>query len=263
MAARGEYTRQEMMAVAASRLVNDGELVLTGFGLPIVAAILAKYTHAPNLVLMTEAGVYDPRPAHLPFCIADSRFAYMSSWFGTPVELLGHILQSRRVDVGFLGGAQVDKYGNLNSTCVGDYLRPAKRFEGSGGAADFAAMSRRTIIMMAHEKRRIVEQVDFITSPGWRCSRFPGGEKVFREEMGMWGGPAAVVTTMGVMKFDPETREMYVESFYADLDVTPEEIRANTGFDIDVSRAEPCTPPTYEELELLRTRIDPERVFIK
>ncbi|KKM09076.1 hypothetical protein SY88_20630 [Clostridiales bacterium PH28_bin88] len=252
-----------MMAVAGSRMLKDGELVLVGSGLPMVATILAKYTHAPNLVIMTEAGVYDAQPLHLPFCVADARFSFNNPWMGTPIELLGHILQTKRIDVGFLGGAQVDKYGNLNSTCVGDYFHPHKRFEGSGGAADFAAMANRTIIIMSHEKRRFVDEVDFITSPGWRCSKFPDNKKVFREELGLWGGPVAVVSTMGIMKFHPETRVMYVDAYFDDLGVTLEEIKENTGFDIYTSKAVPCTPPTYAELELLRTRIDPEGIYMR
>jgi glutaconate CoA-transferase subunit B len=257
----GEYGPQEMMAVAAARLVRDDEIALVGYGLPMIACTVAKYHHAGNLTIMTEAGIYDARPEHLPYCVADARFSYCNPWLGTPVELLVNMLQTRRVDLGVLGGAQLDRYGNLNSTCAGDYLKPDKRFEGSGGAADFAAMANRTLIIMLHEKRRFVEQVDYLTSPGWKCKKFPGGEMVFREELGMWGGPEAVISTLGIMKFDPKTHEMYLESYFDGLGVTAGEVKENTGFEMDVSQAVPCTPPTYEELRLLR-QFDPEGVFV-
>lgn len=258
----GEYGRQEMMTVAASALVRDQDLALVGYGLPMVAGLLAKATHAGNAVLMTEAGIYDADPEHLPYCVGEARFSRNTTWFGTTTELLAMALPTKRVDLGFLGGAQVDKYGNINSTCIGEYLGKKKRFEGSGGAADFAALANRTLIILNHEKRRLVNLVDYITSPGWKCRKYPEGKLVMREELGLSGGPEAVVSTMGVMKFDPVTREMYVHSYYHDLGVTLEEIKANTEFDIDVSRAVPCTPPTYAQLEILRTRIDPDGHFV-
>jgi glutaconate CoA-transferase subunit B len=172
------------------------------------------------------------------------------------------VLPTRRADVCCLGGAQVDKYGNLNSTCIGDYLKPKVRLPGSGGACDFAVMGKRTLIIMEHDKRRFAEKVDYITSPGWKCKKFPENTMVFREELGLWGGPDAVISTLGVMRFHPKTHEMYAESFFADLGVTPEKIASNTGFAIDVSKALPCLPPTYKELDLLRNKIDKEGFFI-
>lgn len=257
----GEYLRQEMMAVAAARLVRN-EMVLVGFGLPMIAGTLAKYTCAPNLVMMTEAGIYDAKPEHTPLCVAEARYSYNTAWYGTPMELLGMVLPTRRADLAMLGGAQVDKYGNLNSTCIGNYFKPKRRLPGSGGAADFAALANRFLIIMEHDKRHFVEKADYITSPGWICKKFPENKMVRRESLGLWGGPEAVISTMGVMRFHPETKEMYVESYYADLGVTAEEIKANTGFDIDVSQAQRCQPPTYEELDLIRNKIDPENFVI-
>lgn len=253
----------ERMVVAASRLLQNGQMVLVGTGLPLVGATLAKHVHAPKMTVVMEAVAFDSKPFALPFCVADARGVYRTPWMPTAVEVMGQFLQNRRIDVGFLGGAQVDKYGNLNSTCMGSYLHPEKRFEGSGGACDIAVLSGKTIIIMAHEKRRFVEQVDYITSPGWKCRDHRTGRLVDRRELGMWGGPSAVVSTMGVMKFDPESHEMYVDEYFADLGVTLGAMKENTGFDIRIDGARPAPPPKAEELEVLRTVVDPEGIFMK
>jgi glutaconate CoA-transferase subunit B len=258
-----KYNRQEMMAIAGARLLKDGEIVLVGTGLPLVSALIAKYTHAPDLIMTMEAGMYDSKPEALPFCVADPRGAYKNPWIGTAFELMAQLLQNQKIDVGFLGGAQVDRYGNLNSTCIGAYSKPDKRFEGSGGASDIAILAKKTIIIMAHERQRFVENVDFITSPGWMVSRYPDRLPVPREELDMWGGPYAVVSTMGVMRFSEDTHEMYLEGYFADLGVTPEAVAENTGFPIDVTKAVPIPTPTEEELLILRSKVDPEGIFMK
>jgi glutaconate CoA-transferase, subunit B len=258
-----KYSRLEMMVVAASRLLRNREKVLVGTGIPLVSAILAKKTHARDMVMVMEAVAFDSKPDALPFCVADPRAVYRTTWTPTCAEVMGHFLQSGKIDVGFLGGAQVDKYGNLNSTCIGDYHSPEKRFEGSGGASDIASFAGRTIIIMAHEKRRFTERVDYITSPGWKCRSADWKSDTFRENAGLKGGPFAVVSTLGVMKFEAETREMYVDTYFADLGVRIEEISDATGFDIDVSRARPLIPPTPEELTVLRESVDPEGIFMK
>ncbi len=257
------YNRQEMMAIAGARLLKDGDVVLVGTGLPLVSALIAKYTHAPDLIMTMEAGMYDSKPEALPFCVADPRGAYRNPWMGTAFEIMGQFLQNQKIDVGFLGGAQVDRYGNLNSTCIGSYSKPDKRFEGSGGASDIAIMAKKTIIIMAHEPQRFVEKVDFITSPGWMVSRYPDRVPVPREALDMWGGPYAVVSTMGVMKFSADTHEMYLDGYFIDLGVTPESVMQNTGFPIEISKAVPILPPTKEELSILRTQVDPEGIFMK
>ena len=193
------YILMEMLAVSASREIKDGEVVFAGTGLPMLAALLAKATHAPNSVMVTEAGIYDPSPLHMPTSVSDSRWYYNSPWSAGPHELMHYFLQAGRIDVGFLGGAQIDRYGNLNSTVVGDYNHPKRRLPGAGGASDIAILSKRTIISMVHEKRRFVDSVDYITTPGWKCWKYPEHELVAREELDMWGGPAAVVSDMGVM----------------------------------------------------------------
>jgi len=259
----GSYSQLEMMVVAASRLLKNGEVALVGTGLPLVGAFLAKHTHAPEIIIVMEAVAFDSKPFSLPFCVADPRGVYQTTWAPTSVEIMGQLLQSGRVDTGFLGGAQVDKFGNLNSTCIGSYLSPKKRFEGSGGACDIAVMAQKTIITMAHEKQRFVDQVDYITSPGWKCRDHRTREMVDRSKLGMWGGPFAVVSTMGIMKFDEDSHEMYVDYYFSELGVTPQLIRENSGFDIDVSRAKAYAPPAVNELEVLRTIVDPEGIFMK
>lgn len=257
------YSRLEMMAIAGARLLLDGDVVLVGTGLPLVSTLLAKRTHAPNAVVLMESGLYDSNPEALPFCVADPRGVYQTPWIGTAVELMGQFLQNRMVDVGFLGGAQVDRYGNINSTVIGPYSKPDKRFEGSGGACDIAIMAKKTIIIMTHEVKRFVENVDFLTSPGWMVHRYPDGKPILREEAGLWGGPYAVVSTLGVMKFDSVTHEMYLDGYYADMGVSVEEVLENTGFFFNAEGAQPLLPPAPEELHVLRTMVDPEGIFMK
>jgi glutaconate CoA-transferase subunit B len=252
-----------MMVVAASRLLRDGEKVLVGTGIPLVAAILAKKTHARDMVMVMEAVAFDSNPEALPFCVADPRAVYRTTWTPTSAEVMGHFLQSGKIDVGFLGGAQVDRYGNLNSTCIGPYQHPEKRFEGSGGASDIASLAKRTIIIMTHEQRRFVEQVDYITSPGWKCRALDWKSNVMRADVGLGGGPQAVVSTLGVMKFDESSRDMYVDSYYDDLGVSIADIRHMTEFEIDLSRARPMAPPTPEELAILREKVDPEGIYMR
>lgn len=257
------YSHLEMMVIAASRLLSDHQKVLVGTGIPLVAGALAKKTHARKMKMLMEAVAYDCDPESLPFCVADPRAVYRTKWLPTPVEVMGQYLQGGEIDVGFLGGAQVDKYGNLNSTCIGSYEAPRKRFEGSGGASDIALMARNTIIIMSHEKRRFVDTVDFITSPGWYCRSLDGSSLAMRADMGISGGPFAVVSTLGVMKFDDTSKLMYVDSYYHDLGVELDTIRRETGFSIDVSRARPMPPPSEVELDTLRTRVDPEGIYMK
>ncbi|MGE5256571.1 MAG: CoA-transferase subunit beta [Hyphomicrobiales bacterium] len=257
------YSRLEMMVVAASRLLCNGERVLVGTGIPLVAAILAKKTHAADMVMVMEAVAFDSNPEALPFCVADPRAVYRTTWTPTSAEVMGHFLQSGKIDVGFLGGAQVDRYGNLNSTCIGPYHRPEKRFEGSGGASDIASLAKRTIIIMNHERRRFVDQVDYITSPGWKCRSLDGKSDAMRADAGLDGGPYAVVSTLGVMAFDEKSREMYVDTYYDDLGVSIGDIARMTEFEIDVSRGRPMAPPTPEELTVLREKVDPEGIFMR
>ncbi len=250
------YSTFEIMAVAAAREIRDGEVVFAGTGLPMLGAMLAQRTHAPGCVVVFEAGGVDPRMLHLPMSVGDSRTLTGAAMAAGLMEAFTYLLQGGRIDVGFLGGAQIDRYGNINSTAVGDYRRPAVRFSGSGGSADVAALARRTVIVARHERRRFPERVDYRTSPGW----LEGGSS--RERAGIrGGGPSAVVTTLGIIRFRPDSREPYLASYHPGVSLA--RIQAETGFPLDVSEAVETPPPTAEELRILRHVVDPEGVFLK
>jgi glutaconate CoA-transferase subunit B len=251
------YSTLELMALAASREVRDGEVVFAGTGLPMLGAMLAQRRHAPSAVLVFEAGAVDPEMLHLPMSVGDSRTLVGAAQAAGLFEVFTYLLQGGRIDVGFLGGAQIDRYGNINSTAIGDYQRPAVRLSGSGGSADAAALAGRTILMARHEKRRFPERVDYRTSPGWLA----GGDSRRAAGLGADNGPAAVVTTMGVIRFRPVTREPFLASFHPGL--APEEVQAETGFPLDLSEAQETVPPTAEDLDLLRRVVDPEGIFLE
>jgi glutaconate CoA-transferase subunit B len=249
------YTTAELMVTRASKEIHDGELVFVGTGLPMIASMLAKYTHAPECVIIFEGGTIDSALQHLPASVGDSRCVLGSSTCRGLFDVFATVLQRGYIDVGFLGGAQVDRFGNLNSTVIGDYHSPMVRLPGSGGAGDIACLSRRTIIIMVHERRRFPEQVDYLTSPGWLNG--PGG----RSTAGMaWGGPVSVITDKGVMEFDERTREMYLSSYHPGIAV--EDVLENTAFDLDILRAMETEPPTNKEIDLLRNKIDPEGLYL-
>jgi glutaconate CoA-transferase subunit B len=249
------YTTAELMVVRASHEIQDNEIVFVGTGLPMIASMLAKYTHAPDSVIIFEAGTVDSALLHLPASVGDSRCVYGASTCRGLFDIFATVLQRGFIDVGFLGGAQVDRYGNLNSTVIGDYHHPKVRFPGSGGAGDIACLSKRTVIIMRHEKRRFPQQVDYITSPGW-VNGFNG-----RGEAGLIrGGPVSVISDMAVLRFNENTKEMYLVSRHAG--VTIEKILENTGFTLDVAGVIETEPPTREEISLLRNTIDAEGLFL-
>ncbi|MBE8539999.1 CoA-transferase [Geoglobus acetivorans] len=250
-----DYTLTELMVVTTAREFRNGEVAFIGTGIPMVAGMLAKLTHAPDLTIIFEAGAADPELEHLPMSVGEPRTFRMAGIAAGLFDIFS-LTQRGRVDVGVIGGAQVDKFGNVNSTCIGDYGNPAVRFPGSGGAGDIACLCKRTVILMPHEKRRFVEKVDYLTSPGWIDG--PDG----RNRAGLqWGGPSAVITTMGVIRFEEKTKKPYLESYHPGL--TPEEVLENTGFEIDVSKAIETEPPTEEEIWILREKVDPEGIFLK
>jgi glutaconate CoA-transferase subunit B len=244
------------MVVCGAREIKDGELALVGTGLPFLSALLAKKTHAPNAILMYESGVFDARPSRTPLSVMDPATLWGSLQITNLFTVFTSYLQTGYVDVGFIGGAQVDKYGNVNSTVIGDYFNPVKRFPGSGGAADFASLAKKVIIIMPHEKRRFVEKVDHITSPGYLDG--PGA----RERAGLpRGGPVAVVSTMGVLRFDERTKEMYLDTYHPG--VTIDQIKENTGWDLKISpNVHQTEPPTDEEIRIIRA-LDPEGTFLR
>ena len=255
-----EYTNKELQAITIARQIKNGQVVVVGTGLPLVGASLAKRVFAPQCYLMVESGLIDCRPKEVPSSVADLRFMANSAVLWEQFRYFGFQSNSDRYEdidlVSFIGGAQIDPYGNLNSTSLGDYHHPATRFTGSGGANGIATFFN-TIIMMQHQKRRFIDNIDYMTSPGWVNG--PKG----REEKGLpvGKGPQAVVTELGVMRFDETSKRMYVAEYFPG--VTAEQIKENTGFEIDTSRAVETPKPEAEVIRLLREEIDPKRRFIK
>jgi glutaconate CoA-transferase subunit B len=251
-----DYTPSEMMAVAAARLLRDGDVVFVGIGLPNLAINLAKRLHAPNMVMIYEAGVIGANPSRLPLSIGDPCLVTGSQSVCSMFDVFALYLQSGRVDVGFLGGAQIDRFGNINTTVIGDYERPKTWLPGSGGADDIATLARRIYIIAPHQLRRFPARVDFITSPG-----YVGGRRG-RKERGIPGeGPQVVITDLGLLDFD-EQGEMVLAAVHPGVAV--EEVRRNTGWDLQV-RPELATtpPPTAEELRIIREELDPTGIYLK
>jgi glutaconate CoA-transferase subunit B len=258
-----EYGLADLLCCAAAREVQDNEIVFAGTGLPMMAIMLAQKTHAPNLKLIFEAGTLDGRPPEIPTSVGDARCEIGASRASGLYDTFS-IAQRGYVDLGFLGGAEVDQYGNVNTTCIGDYLDPELRLTGSGGNPDINSFSQRTVFIMVHERRRFVENVSYISSPGWRVKQWPGGKFVHRRELygaAYRGGPSAIISTLGVFRFDAEDGHMYLETFHPGT--TPEKIQEQCQFTLDTSRTQGETPvPTREELHLIHEVIDPDEIFI-
>jgi len=249
------YTENEIMALCAGRLVRNGDILFAGTGLSMLAATVAKRIHAPEAVVFFETGGIDPSLEELPLAVGDSRVmtgASMNTGLAEALSFLGH---PKLHVVAFLGAAQIDRYGNLNSTQLGSYENPVERFPGSGGACDAASLASGVIVFMRNEARRFVEKLDYFTSPGWLDGGDSRAKAGFRR-----GGPLAVVTNLGVMKFDGTTREMYLSEYYSFT--APGKVAEATGFDLDISRARPAEEPTDRELEVLRTQVDPQRLIL-
>ncbi|MDR1708110.1 MAG: CoA synthetase [Candidatus Accumulibacter sp.] len=247
------FTRQEMMAIATGREVRDGELAIFGVGLSMLAGYFAQAHHAPNVRSITEGGVFGATPVGgLPWGIECNRISSNAVSFTNAIDALGFLVASGRCDVGVIGAAQVDKFGNVNTTGIwgheiGErYSLPKTRLTGAGGANDIASGARRFIIMAAHEKKRFVDKVEYISSPGY----LDGGEA--RERQGFaGGGPSAIVTTLGILRPHPQTKEFELTEWFSFSNV--DEIRANTGWDLKVSPdAKPAPEPTEAELAALR-----------
>jgi glutaconate CoA-transferase, subunit B len=250
-----EYTSFELMAAAGARELKDGEIVGVGLGLPVVASFLAKRTHAPNLTIMLELGVVDPEPLEIGVDgLSDPRIWYRAKVHTSFADMLGSVLHRGLVDVGFLGGLEIDAYGNLNTTLLGDPKGKFRRFTGSGGGNDIASCARRTVVTIRHEARKLNEAVSFITSPGYLRGN---GE---RERAGLVGGPSRVITDKAVLGFDPESKRMKLESIHPNT--TLEDVLANMGFKPIVPDKVPFTePPTPEQVRLIREEIDPEKAY--
>lgn len=244
--AEAEYTTDEMMTVAASRELKDGAVCFVGIGLPSEAANLARATHAPECALIYESGTVGAKPDVLPLSIGDGVLAEHADSVVAVPEVFNYWLQAGRVDVGFLGAAQIDRYGNINTTVVGDYDSPKVRLPGAGGAPEIAASAKEVIIMLRHKSRAFVEKLEFVTSVGY----LEGGDS--RKKLGYSGaGPTVIITDLGVLRPDPETKEFTLTALHPGA--TAEQAREATGWDLKVAEQTTTTdPPTDEELHLLR-----------
>jgi len=250
-----KYTDNEMMAISAGRFIKDGDIVFAGTGVSMLAATAAKRIYAPKAVIFFETGGIDPSLEEIPMAVSDLRVMSGTSLNSGLIEAFSIVGHRKLHTVAFLGSAQIDKFGNLNTTSIGDYQKPKTRFSGSGGACDVASFASGVITFMQHEKRRFVEKLDYLTSVGW----YKGKDS--REKLGLKrGGAMAVVTNLGVMKFHEESREMYLAEYYPGI--SPDKIIENTGFIIDVSTAVEAAPPSDEELRILREEVDPQKLIL-
>ncbi len=251
-----QYTRAELMVVTAARRLRDNEQVFVGVGLPNLAANLAKRSHAPNLTMIYESGIIGANPTRMPISVVDAGIVTNSSSIVSMFDVFCLYLQRGLIDVGFLGGAQVDRFGNINSTVIGSYERPTVRLPGSGGSCEIATHAKRILIMAPHNRRRFPERVDFVTSPG-----FLNGRRE-RSRLGIpGGGPEAVVTDLGTMEFDA-SGEMVLVSLHPGVSLR--QVWENTGWPLKVAEDLQITPePTEEELNILRTRLDPKGFHLR
>jgi glutaconate CoA-transferase, subunit B len=250
------YNKIEMMICTAARFLEDGKTVAVGTGAPCAAAMLAQKLNAPNLVIIFEAGGLAPLLPQMPISVGDSRTFFRGIMAAGMNEMMTTCSRGL-VDYAFLGGAQIDKYGNINSTVIGDYYSPKVRFPGSGGANDFASFCWQTMIIAVQNKTRFVESVDFVTSPGFLSG--PGE----REKAGLpaGGGPYKIITDLAVMGFHPDSKKMMIESIHQGVELN--EVLQNTGFKpiipekIDITAA-----PSEAELRILREEVDPHKFII-
>jgi len=244
------YTATELLATVASRQLEDRKSVFVGTGLPMIAGLLAQRTHAPNLLIIFEAGGVGPRVPVLPMSVGDSRTFYQAAAASSMHDVMS-MCQAGHIDYGFLGAAMIDRYGNINTTVIGDYAHPTVRLPGSGGANDIGSLCWRTIIIMRQEKRRFLQKMDFVTTPGFLTG--PGA----REKAGLpaGSGPYRVITQLGLYGFDAVTRQITLLAMHPG--VTVEQIREHSEMDILIAdRIETTEAPTEEQRRLLH-EIDP------
>jgi glutaconate CoA-transferase, subunit B len=242
-----EYTSDEMMTVSAARALRDNITCFVGIGLPSAAANLARATHAPGLVLIYESGTIGAKPGRLPLSIGDGILAETADAVVSVPEIFNYWLQPGRIDVGFLGAAQIDKFGNINTTVIGgDYATPKVRLPGAGGAPEIAASCREVIVVVRQTQRSFVERVDFVTSVGYGSG--PGD----RDRLGLTGaGPRKIITDLGILEPDPVTQEFVLTGLYPGVSVR--DARDRTGWDLAVAAGvHTVTPPSAAELAALR-----------
>jgi glutaconate CoA-transferase subunit B len=246
----------ELMICTAARLLEDGATIAVGTGAPCAAAMLAQKTRSPNLVIFFEAGGAAPLLPAMPISVGDSWTFHRAVMAAGMCEIM-ETCQRGLVDYTFLGGAQIDMYGNLNSTVIGEWERPKVRFPGSGGANDFASFAWRTMVMTPQDRRRFTRRLDFITTPGW----LTGGESRERSGLPKGTGPYRVITNMAIMDFEPESKRMRVISLHPGYELA--DVTGNCGFELLVADAlEETAAPSCEELRILREQVDPRRYVI-
>jgi glutaconate CoA-transferase subunit B len=252
-----DYNAMELMVCVAARELEDGASVAVGTGAPCAAAMLAQKIYAPSLLILFEAGGVDARLPEMPISVGDSRTFYESVMAGSMADIMNACARGL-VDYTFLGGAQIDMYGNLNSTVIGgDHARPKVRLPGSGGANDFGSFCWNMMVMTPQDKRRFVEKVDFVTTPGWLA----GGDSRAKSGLPLDAGPYKIITDMAVMDFEPTSKRMRVISTHPGYGFG--DVQENCGFELlKLDKIRETEPPTAEELEILRHEVDPYRYVI-
>jgi len=250
------YTASELLAATASRLLADHRIVFAGVGTPLLASALARATHAPHLTIVVEGGVIglEVQPGRLPISTNEMRAGRRAVML-PPITQTFLYAQRGFFHYGFLGGAQVDPYGNINTTLIGPVERPRVRLPGSGGACDIISHCREILIVTTHERRRFVERLDFLTSPGYL-----GGGDARRQAGLLFGEITRVITDLALLSFHPETKRMQLDALQAGVEI--QQVRDNTGFDLAMPQNPTrLSPPTDRELEILRL-LDPDRMFL-
>lgn len=249
------YTASEMMIVMAAHMLQGARTVFVGVGLPNIACNLARLTVAPDLELIYESGVYGARPERLPLSIGDPTLVSGAASVVSMADLFGLYLQRGLVEVALLGGAQIDRHGNLNTTVIGDYRKPKTRLPGSGGACEIAINAQRTFMIMRLKRRAFVEKLDFVTSPG----HLTGGDS--RARLGLPGrGPELVITDKAVLNFANPEREMQLSALYPG--VTVKEVQDETGWPLRLAETiQETAAPSSEELRLIRDEVDPHGMY--
>lgn len=251
-----EFSSSEIMVTRASKELKNREVIFVGIGLPNLACNLARRLQAPELTLIYESGAVGAVPTRLPISIGDPCLVTDSISVCSMVEVFYYYLQGGLIDVGFLGGAQVDRFGNINSTVIGEYKHPKVRLPGSGGACEISIHAKKIIIILKQNKKTFPERIDFVTSPGFINSKNP------RKKHGIPGkGPILVITNLGVYSFTSDTHEMILTEMHPGVSL--EIIRENLSWDIKVSDSIKTTDsPTIRELKIIREDLDPDKIYL-
>lgn len=252
------YTQQEMMVIMAAREIKDGDIVFAGTGISMLAAMAAKNIKAPNSIIFFETGAIDSLVEELPLAVADPRVMYFAASNAGLLEAFSTMQNRITGDkvIAILGAAQIDRHGNLNTTSIGDYGLPSIRFSGSGGGCDVASFVPRCIAFMQHEKRKFVNKLDYLTSPG----QLKGAGS--REAAGLRpGGVNVVITNKAIMRMDPDIDELYLDCYYPGVSI--EEILDSMQFSVNTSKAKKAEPPSILELKTLRCKCDPQRLILQ